>query len=937
MKDHLHTLYFDEHTGSLKPGPVINTFTFLAFVVSIVLYILLALVYPQHALVLDRLYTACDNIVTLIIVIPIIIFVGLFSLSLSFQPLLNYLCTRKTQDEEQEQSLLNRSIKKNPLMILPICLSLVLMLFPLWITFMSIALGVLQLKTVPNRNGEFSVAGIRDSVTIRHEGTSNVIHIKANNDHDVFFAQGWVSARERSWLFEFQKRIAYGTLSELVGEAAYNVDLFSRTIGFHRSAVSAYASLSQQTKETLDAYCNGYNAWLDTNPPLPIEFTIFKTSPSKCTPMDVVVWGKIMYWFNSNNLRNEADRLLMLSVGTSLKRALELLPPYPSSAATIITSLSQLGINMTREEALLVEQQVLNSTFTYKPHVKPSDESVYQDMLLSRTLLKSEKTGASNNWVVDGKYTASGKPFIANDPHMGFQAPSLWLIMKLESPNFNAFGTSFVGVPGLVLGRNEHISFTMTNGIADQQDLYVLKLDPNDSNRYMIDNQSIPFELISETIKIAGKEDKILKVKISKWGPVVNNAHPILTKFLEPISLRWGGNLDNDTSMDTFACHWRAANWEQYSNCFKSLFGPTMNNIYADVNGTIGYVAAGKIPKRKLGHSGLFAVNGDSNCVDYDGYVEWDSLFHITNPKEGFLATSNNRVAPAGVRYPTALDYEVYFRVSRTSEMISERIANGSKFDLEYMKHMQLDRRSKYFENLRFALVGMENTNVAKSNAKVMEWISKLKKWDGVMKSGTEEGTLFEFWIDQLARFPFRELGQERLRESAHMMYVLNMMNNTLDPACNGSCYESAAFALERCIDMLMSKHRGEIPSWGESSVHTIEFRHQLFGTTPLKCLSSVSVQAPGGSEIVNVADANEISWETGKITTLNGPNFRMLVDMGSKDNGKFMFDLGQDGNMLTHEYDENVMNWMDGFYHNITMNSDLVVNWRYQQRLIKV
>ncbi len=923
---------FFGHDGRLKYDTVAHTFNVFVFIISTVLYLFLALVYPQHAFILVRLYTVCHHALIYALAIPYGVFIILFFTSVIVSAIFNRSKQRleKINDyESQEEEELIPNHKK-PRSKCSICCALVFLsisILALFITFLAIALGVLQLRTVPERDGTYSPKGVRDTISIRHEGPSNVIHIKANNDLDVFFAQGWVSARERSWLFEFQKRVAYGTLSEIVGDAAYSVDSFARTIGFHRAAVSALESLSPSTKQVLDAYCDGYNAWLETEPPLPIEFTIFKSSPTKCTPLDIVVWGKIMYWFNTNNLRNEVDRLLMLSVGTSLQRALELLPTYPDHAPTIIDTLGQLGLNITQEEIDLIEKQVHDNTHAYIPG--KTVEPIVHDELLSSTLLRDSKTGASNSWAVDGRFSASGKPMIANDPHLGLQSPTLWLIFKLESPNFNAFGTAFVGVPGLVLGRNDHIAFTMTNGISDQQDLYVLTIDPKDSNRYIIDGESIPFEIITETIHIAGQPERKLQVKITKWGPVINDAHPTLKTFQERIALRWSGLLHNDTSLDTFSCHWRASSWEQYSNCFQTLFGPTMNNIYADVNGTIGYVTAGKIPKRKLGHSGLFAVQGNTKKVDYDGYWTWEDSIRVTNPKSGILASSNNRVTPPGIRYPSALDFESFFRVERTRELVKENM------NIEYMKQIQLDRTSKYFFHLRSAIVKMVDTEIAKKNARTKFWIEKLSNWDGVMKQGTQEGTLFEFWIDQLARIPSKELGQERLKESAHMMYILKMMNSTNDTACNGSCIEVAANALDRVIQQLIKVY-GDVPLWGESDVHEIEFRHQVLNGTPLRCLVTVKTRGIGGTETVNVADANFVDFENGKITTLNGPNFRMLVDMGDADSGLFMFDLGQDGNMLTKEYDENLQNWKDGNYFKIYMSSDKVPYWRYQQTLTK-
>ncbi|KAL0488745.1 hypothetical protein AKO1_015832 [Acrasis kona] len=476
----------------------------------------------------------------------------------------------------------------------------------------------------------------------------------------------------------------------------------------------------------------------------------------------------------------------------------------------------------------------------------------------------------------------------------------------------------------------------MTNGVTDQQDLYVLSPSSSQSH-YVYNNQSVAYEIRKESINIKGQSTpKEITIRSSRWGPVINQVFTELTN-LPPVSLRWTGLLDNDTSMETFNCHWRATSWSGFTDCFKYLSGPSMNNLYADKNKNIGYFIGGKIPLRRKGHSGLVAVNGDDDRADYMGYSPREGLYKVLNPDDmDYIVTANNKAAPDGVRHSTGIDYAVHFRSTRVNQLLQQQIKSGKKFDVSDVKSIQLDVHSVYFDLLNQHVIPKMKLYVA-ADQELNDHVQSLQEWNGDMTMDSKQATLFEFWIRELSSLAGNEIGADYIYANNHMYFTLDIMiKNSTDVVCKNlgvnSCIEAAVKCLQRAVSKIKSVH-GDIPQWGK--VHTIVLPHSILDNTALKCMASDSIASGGGTETVNVADVSGVDEGSATMTSNKAPNFRFLMDMSEDYKDSFMFDLGQDGNMLSAEYSENLQKWRDGDYFDVNQDESGITSWRYSMTFV--
>jgi penicillin amidase len=421
-------------------------------------------------------------------------------------------------------------------------------------------------SSLPQAEGRVSLKGLSAPVEVVRDG-KGVVRILARNLKDLFFAQGYVHAQERLWQMEFQRRVGQGRLSEVLGEATLPQDRFLRTWGFYRAAEAAYERLYPEEKEAVDAYAAGVNAFLASGAPLPPEFTLLGFRPETWTGPDVLVWAKMMSFDLSGNWEEELKRHRLLARGVSPERLLELLPPYPEDAPTILRS-EDLRLPLSREEA----------------------PSALLQMAPPRHM------EASNNWVVAGSRTATGKPFLADDPHLRLQAPSLWFLMALEAPGYRAIGASLPGVPGIVIGRNDRIAWGVTNVGADVQDLYLLE---EAGGGYRYKGQVRPYRVREERIRVKGGREEVFKVRETVYGPVITDALQDPPKT--PMALRWVSLDPEDHILMAFLGVNRARNWDEFQKALEPYSAPSQNFVYADVEGHIGYIAPGSFPSARRG------------------------------------------------------------------------------------------------------------------------------------------------------------------------------------------------------------------------------------------------------------------------------------------------------------------------------------------------
>jgi len=560
--------------------------------------------------------------------------------------------------------------------------------------------GVLYLwRSLPVVNGTEVVAGPSARIDIIRDADA-IPHIFAATKADAFFGLGYVHAQDRLWQMEFQRRIGHGRLSEVLGPAAVPQDRFLRTVGFGRAARTAWASTPEWAKAQVNAYVAGINAFIATHhgSALPPEFTLLRFEPEPFTGEDVMVWVKMMAWDLCANYSFELLRADLVSrVGAD--RMAQLMPPYPADGLSILTGFSA-GLVAGQPPRSSVRQTPVTAGGPASGGAAPSGATREQplvtlssssksaaliaalsrgDSTVSDFLLGSATTEAlgSNNWVVDGTMTVSGKPLLANDPHLGTKVPSIWYLAHLSAPDFEVIGATLPGTPAVALGRNLFIAWGATNVAADVEDLYREHLDASGTHAEFRGVPE-PVTVIPETIVVKGAPPVHVDVRVTRHGPLIsdainaNNAELIRAPKptpLEPLAFRWTALDPGDTTLASYLKLNEARNWSQFTEALRDYVAPSQNFVYADVDGHIGYYAPGHIPVRASG-DGSLPAEGWTGEAEWTGWIPFDELPHIADPPDHFIVTANHRPAPPAYGHFLGLEWPEPYRAQRITDLL---------------------------------------------------------------------------------------------------------------------------------------------------------------------------------------------------------------------------------------------------------------------------
>ncbi len=725
----------------------------------------------------------------------------------------------------------------------------------------------------PQRAGRLPLEGLSAPVEVERDA-HGVVRIRAQSLEDLFFAQGVVHAQERLWQMEFQRRIGQGRLSEVLGAATLPQDRFLRTLGVYRAAEAAYERLLPEEKAAVDAYVAGVNAYLKTHPPLPLEFRLLGFAPEPWRGPDVLAWAKMMSYDLSANWDRELLRYRLLLRGLSRERVEALLPPYPAEAPTVLPAPPAPAPSPVPAPPLPREGE---------------EQGVAALLALAQSLPKGVE--ASNNWVVAGSRTTTGKPFLADDPHLSLGFPSLWFLMALEAPGYRVIGASLPGVPGIVIGRNDRIAWGVTNVGADVQDLYILEEAPGG---YRHRGQVRPYRVREERIQIKGGGEEVLRVRETVYGPVLTDA---LGDYQgPPLALRWVSLDPEDHILQAFLGVNRAQNWGEFKEALRHYSAPSQNFVYADVDGNIGYIAPGKFPIRRPGHTGAYPVPGNGEW-DWQGYRSPEAWPQLFNPPEGLIVTANHRVTPPGFPYALTEDWAEPYRAKRILELLKAK----DRLSLEDMKAAQLDQKSLLFQDFRPVL-----ELLTPLSPRAEAWRARLLRWDGDMRDGPE-ASLFAAWYTELTRLPEREVGEAFWDEPRYLLRALKEGDpncDRLETEYRETCLDFAALALEKALE----RFEGNPPPWRR--LHRAHFAHAVLTHTPLAPLVDQKIGAGGDRYTVNVGPFDPRDFRMTK-----GPSYRQIVDLARLEASLFVHAPGQSGHPLEGQARSLFPLWARGEY----------------------
>ncbi|MGH4029764.1 penicillin acylase family protein [Actinomycetota bacterium Odt1-20B] len=581
----------------------------------------------------------------------------------------------------------------------------------------------------PQTKGTIKLEGLAGPVDVKRDG-NGIPQIYANSDADLFMAQGYVQAQDRFWEMDVRRHMTSGRLSEMFGKGQVKTDEFLRTLGWHRVAQEEYDSkLSPETKKYLQAYSKGVNAYLNgkSGKDLSVEYAALSFendyAPQKWTPVDSVAWLKAMAWDLRGNMQDEIDRSLMTS-RLGPKQIDDLYPAYPYKRNKPIVQEGAYNSATKSYDDKATGTQGASTGGAAGTGLAGNTQapSGLQSQLsgLSKILERVPSAGlgpngngiGSNSWVVSGDHTITGKPLLANDPHLAPQLPSVWYQMGLHCRSVSAncqydvSGYTFSGMPGVVIGHNKDIAWGMTNLGADVTDLYLEKFS---GDGYQYDGKTLPFKTREETIKVAGGSPKKITVRETNNGPLVSDRDDELVKVGKKatvdtaapdrgdgygVALRWTA-LSPGRSMDAVFELNKAKDWQEFRKAAASFEVPSQNLIYADTKGNIGYQAPGRIPVRGKGDGALPAPGWDS-AYKWTKYIPQDALPYEYNPKRGYIVTANQAVVdPDKYPYKLTSDWGYGARSQRIDDLIKSKIKNGGKVSTEDMRLMQMDNSSE--------------------------------------------------------------------------------------------------------------------------------------------------------------------------------------------------------------------------------------------------
>ena len=757
----------------------------------------------------------------------------------------------------------------------------------------------LATSVLANTSGTLKAKSLKKEVTVIRDKWG-IPHVYADSEEDLFFAQGYIHAQDRLWQMEFFRRLASGTLSEILGEATLDLDTYMRTVGLRRAAEADarhfLETADEQIKIIAEAYADGVNEYIETHRNcLPLEFVILSLQPSKWSVTDIKAIEKYMGWMLGGNWDSE---LLRADLNKRLgeKMARELLPFCPTETSMIIPSDGKYP---------------------------ETTKSILSELEKTETVTRRDRSGlGSNNWVVDGHKSVTGKPLLANDPHLGIQMPSIWYEIHLIGPGINVIGASLAGAPGVVIGHNEHIAWGVTNVMSDVQDLYVEKINPENQHQYLYKEKWENMQVVKEEISVKGKTEPVTRqVCITCHGPIIDfwvlqMAMPEAKWGLEKVyALKWSGYQPSQL-IEAIIKLDKAKNWEQFREALKLWGSPSQNFVYADTEGNIGYqMACRLIPIRSRGQ-GLVPVPGWTGEYEWEGFIPFEELPNVLNPPTHFIVTANQKIHSDDYLHFISHEWAPAYRARRITQLLIAK----ERLSLEDFMRIQADVLSLHAQELLPYLA-----NLQPQNQRQREALRYLKDWDLRLSDSSVAALIFEVFYDKLLQNILKEkLGNDLFRHYLQSGFHILALQQILQfPTAFwfgedlGSNFEKrdsvVQQSLEQALEEASSKLGADMSQWCWGRLHTATFAHILGTKPPLDKLLNVGPMETGGDgDTVNAGGFNRnIGFnQTGL------PSYRQIVDLGDFPKSVSIHTTGQSGQPLSRHYSDFVELWRRTEYH---------------------
>lgn len=781
-----------------------------------------------------------------------------------------------------------------------------------WLRLTAIVLAVLVVsagtygyavarRSLPQVTGELSVKGIRGSVSVFRDNRG-VPHIEAASSWDLYFAQGFVTAQDRMWQMEKTRLAGAGRLSEVFGESMLSTDKYLRTLLLYRSAEKSVNAMSATGKAALEAYAAGVTAYIDyarANGKFPPEFRLLGIDPEPWTPTDSAVVAKLMARTLGGNLNAEVFyHQLREKVGDDLMK--QVLPVYPSDLTIMKTGQAE----------------------TERPRsadLPPAAPGLDVSGLLALDI-QTEPGIGSNNWVLSGSLTKSGRPLLANDPHLELSTPSIWyqthLVLNGPQEKQNVIGVIFPGAPGVVIGHNERIAWGVTNTGPDVQDLFIEKRNPQNPHQFEFLGKWEDATVYRETIKVKGKPDVPFEVVVTRHGPIVSEI--VGTKENRPkdaLALKWTAHMGT-LELDAILGFNKATNWPEFREALRKFQVPTQNFVFASVDGTIAYRTGGVIPIRRKG-DGLLPVPGWTGEYEWKDFIPFDQMPEVVNPPDGYISTANHKVIDDAYPYFISASWAEPYRAMRIRELITAKAGHT----VDDMKRMQVDALDIQARTLLpLLLPKVEQISSLKKNE--LAAVKLLREWDFNNRADAGAPLVYHLWYQHLRQKLFEpRMGKDLFRAMADST---NVTDNMILQTAKGreTDWIKAAGGLDklavesfRAAVTELEERQGRNPNkWQWGKFHRIGPAHDIGASVkPLGWIMNPKVLPVNGSRLT----VSALAWrrETGMVS--HGGPWRQVVDLSDIAGNSFDVLLpGQSGHFMSPWYEDQAELHQQGKMH---------------------
>lgn len=759
------------------------------------------------------------------------------------------------------------------------------------------------LRPLPQIDGVASLPGLQNQVTVERD-IWGIPHVRATSLADMAEAQGYVMAQDRLWQMDLLRRVARGQLSEIVGSAAIPLDKQFRLLRFAPAAERDVALFDDESRTVMEAYSRGVNRFMEQHRNnLPVEFKLLKYHPSPWQPSDSLAIAGYMYETLTDTWQDELDRAQVIarvgadkakdlfSVEASLDHFVVGDPDQPGDG-------SQHSSDPDDEDDDDMSQDDLLKASTQSPANSPDLTSALAPAVIqwvSESQRDIRHSLGSNNWVVSGDHTATGKPLLANDTHLELSVPPIWYQMHLTCPGWNVKGFTLPGAPLVVIGHNDRIAWGFTNNGADVQDLYIETFNPAQPDEYKANGKWLKAQTVDEIIHVKGAPDQHFPVTITRHGPVMkrdgNTGYALRWTATEP------GGLAN-----TYNRLGKARNWKEFREVMKAVWGPAQNAVYADVNGNIGYLMAARVPLRKKGH-GEVPVPGDTDSYEWKGYIPFDELPQILNPEDGLIVTANARVVGPDYRPYLTDHWEEPYRTARIWGLLHD------KHDLRPADMMKVQADTYSYPDVFLAEQLVSAAKIASpKDARAQKLIDLSKDWNGI----ADPDSIVVPFLEGARRAALKLILQPVLandtdlyqwRSTAFLQRILTERPAAWLPSAYKSYDELLAAAADQSVQHLQQDTgSARIEDWPWKRFDSLDMLHPLGRQGWLKKLFSITGKPQGGT-----------AFSPRAATRHHGPAMRFVANPGDWDDSLMLIPGGQSGQLGSSHYSDQFRYWYEG------------------------